>query len=565
MPYTFRLKFAGLCGFVPDRPLEPGARLDKMDVLLVNTRHESAQGLYKRPEPHTPMLQFDMRNVPGVNGTMGDAKGLWDLADEDLRLYTRSRGGARWRDLDRGISVNGNLAGRSGDRPRAQEEEHNLCWVPAIDEVLPGAGEVHPDCLAERPNTGRVRARFRLRQGLLKTHDVGKYLDDYVVAQFVPPPAGRPAVTQALAHWVAVEITNLPDDEEIMLVSYSLSQGGEKRKLVLASAGDPEVEVEIRNLCCGYYFAGERDEAEAPDTDYDFEALYLLSRDFERLRNEHARLPVPVPVSYAHRRNGSFDRPVERGGVDPLRCTMGLYNPSSASLSPSEGGVVVRREPAKSPPPSPLPVSSSPGRRTSDEPYEGEEDYFRRLEDIMPMRRLQVALPPAGEFHPGVQLGFRIQEQNKGSLCWAAVAASIRAFYGGQRVSQCELVNDLIRPAVSCCPDNEPLECDQAFSTRQALEHLRHFYGVEEGPASLDMIRTEIGAGRPIACGVGRLQSTHALVLHGWSSAFGRPQVFVSDPQHRSLKVWDYDQFASNLNFQWHLTYYTKPGEGGVR
>src|SRR3954468_3995937 len=107
MPYTIRIRFSGLCAFVPSTLTTTGEAA-AMDVLLVNSANPNAAKLSKNLPAHTPFLKFDLANLSGSTANGGVASGLWKLQDdqvnppryEDLALRAVPKDGSPERPFD---------------------------------------------------------------------------------------------------------------------------------------------------------------------------------------------------------------------------------------------------------------------------------------------------------------------------------------------------------------------------------------------------------------------------------------------------------------------------------
>ena len=171
------------------------------------------------------------------------------------------------------------------------------------------------------------------------------------------------------------------------------------------------------------------------------------------------------------------------------------------------------------------------------------------------------------------RIEFKMQKQCHSNWCWAAVAASIAAYYGGN-VKQCDIANvELHRD--DCC--NHP--CDAAnivFNVTNVLaSSLNRLNWFEQCSrftrADPDRIDEKLAAGQPLCARmVWRDGGGHFVVIVGsWSDVGGMRMLALEDPFWGPSEC-SYPGFADHyqlLGGRWIDTYYTKapPGTGGPR
>jgi hypothetical protein len=328
-----RVEFNGLCAFVP----RSGDQKPPMDVLLVNASHSHAKKLSRIPAPHFPLLKFNLSSLRDFPASDGDAEGMWALEDEDIffKIKTGSRKSATEDSPRGGVEIVDSSL--QSEAPSSPAEEKDFKWVPQLAKILPGEEDIHPSCMASNPSSGSlVISRFHLTGGTISTKKVGEFFKVPVVAQFVPGPPGG-LVRQAIAHSVLYEV-ELPKSATVVIQSQNFGDQRNKRSLTLVpqddgtGSGQKVIDVEVTNLCCGFYLEKTADGSKPPEPDDDFECFYILCKNFPDTRpkkdvpfsGKYTRLPVPSPAEY----------PMEvpplssdvSGGVDPIRCTMVRFN-----------------------------------------------------------------------------------------------------------------------------------------------------------------------------------------------------------------------------------------------
>lgn len=184
----------------------------------------------------------------------------------------------------------------------------SLNWLPAIEELLPGAGTVGnaDEVFFENtlPTEGNIAARVILDQGRLVTHSL---LPDTAPAN--EPPSiwgfrafpGHPSIaTQAVAHAVTLQIDPLTAP---LIIHLADADHAVEITLKKGLPADQEVSVEVKNREMDEIVQFADGEIEVDSVDRDFKSLYL----FSGMEQESGPLPFL--------RRG--------GGVGSLRTTCG--------------------------------------------------------------------------------------------------------------------------------------------------------------------------------------------------------------------------------------------------
>jgi hypothetical protein len=166
----------------------------------------------------------------------------------------------------------------------------------------------------------------------------------------------------------------------------------------------------------------------------------------------------------------------------------------------------------------------------------------------------------AGGGAPGVNksLAFLVQHQNQTNWCWAAVTASIAAYYQNKGWTQCRVVNDRLGQVV-CCQDGSSTTCNQPFYLDQALGRVGNLANYVASPLTMNQIRTEIDANRPIGVRIGWMNGGgHFITVRGYSD---QGVVDVQDPWYGASTV-DYVTFVSRYHGfgKWTHSYRSVPG-----
>jgi hypothetical protein len=148
------------------------------------------------------------------------------------------------------------------------------------------------------------------------------------------------------------------------------------------------------------------------------------------------------------------------------------------------------------------------------------------------------------------QLGFVMQSQQQTNWCWAAVAASVAAYFNSAGPSggpwkQCEIAGN-VRNDPTCCQDGTTPNCNHDDLLDSALNTVHHLAGPPEAsPISYAEVAQEIDNNRPVAVRIGWYGGGgHFLALAGYEDAGGAQIVDVEDPWY-GPSTYDYTQFCT--------------------
>lgn len=112
---------------------------------------------------------------------------------------------------------------------------------------------------------------------------------------------------------------------------------------------------------------------------------------------------------------------------------------------------------------------------------------------------------------------FSIQPQKQDDWCWAAVTASIAAFFedGHSDWTQCRLANELLGQT-NCCTEGASAACDQPWSLSQALKQTGNLACHHAGAQPVESLREQISAGNPVGALINwQGGGSHFVVLTG--------------------------------------------------
>lgn len=163
-------------------------------------------------------------------------------------------------------------------------------------------------------------------------------------------------------------------------------------------------------------------------------------------------------------------------------------------------------------------------------------------------------------------LDFDMEPQRHSNWCWAAVAASVAAYYdNGTYKKQCEIAAlDLDRS--DCCAHDcgaKDVKCNVTNVFGSPLNRVRCLQRVERfKQATPSQVLEELEAGRPICVRtVWPGGGAHFVAIVGsWLDAEGTSMLALDDP-FWGRSEYSYDRFATHyqlLGGSWNDTYYTK-------
>jgi Papain-like cysteine protease AvrRpt2 len=148
----------------------------------------------------------------------------------------------------------------------------------------------------------------------------------------------------------------------------------------------------------------------------------------------------------------------------------------------------------------------------------------------------------------------QMQSQQMSNWCWAAVAASVDAYYDPQSAkSQCTIAAAVIGTA--CCPPNG--NCDKTERLDDALRKVPLRFEVRK-PLQFADIKKQIDFGTPVCVRIGWPDGTgHFAAIDGYGQSPDRRYVVhVVDPYYPD-GTWDLDEFTTAYQGagQWTATF----------
>ncbi len=153
-----------------------------------------------------------------------------------------------------------------------------------------------------------------------------------------------------------------------------------------------------------------------------------------------------------------------------------------------------------------------------------------------------------------------MQHQELSNWCWAAIAASLSAFYGGRQLAQAEVAADVLGYACSGFRADPELaaRCNVCARLDDALKAVGGYSHWSPGKPTFARIRTEIDAGRPVCFGLDWLSGGfHYAVVTGYYA--DAREIYVADPLH-GPSVQAFEPFPSRYRGSggvWRGTFWT--------
>jgi hypothetical protein len=137
-----------------------------------------------------------------------------------------------------------------------------------------------------------------------------------------------------------------------------------------------------------------------------------------------------------------------------------------------------------------------------------------------------------------VSINFVMQHQQQTNWCWAAVAASVSAFFNPNTSwTQCAIVNaELGR--TDCCTNGSSANCNRAWYLDKALTRTGNFVSMSAGAGTMGDVAQEIDNNRPLCVRIGWSglnDGGHFVALNGYNRGFD--MVAVADPWSGSSNV----------------------------
>lgn len=178
---------------------------------------------------------------------------------------------------------------------------------------------------------------------------------------------------------------------------------------------------------------------------------------------------------------------------------------------------------------------------------------------------------PTGGSPPGSDSisKFVIQLQKQDLWCWAAVTASVVAFYNGSKEAQCAIAAAVLPAPNDCCKD-DLASCNKEWNLDQPLRKYGVYKYRRNSSIGFEDLQAEIKEGRPLCCRIGwKGKGGHFVVVGGWSVDQTSEQRYIDvyDPALGVYTSTTYDNFCTayvSEGDQWTHSYFTHVGGGAA-
>lgn len=159
------------------------------------------------------------------------------------------------------------------------------------------------------------------------------------------------------------------------------------------------------------------------------------------------------------------------------------------------------------------------------------------------------------------RISFVMQHQQQTNWCWAAVAASVSAFFNPSTTwTQCAIVNaELGRN--DCCTNGSSANCNKAWYLDKALTRTGNFVSMSAGAGTMNDVAQEIDNNRPLCARIGWSgpnDGGHFVAIDGYNRNLD--MVAVDDPWSGASDVdLTVFQTAYHGSGSWTHSYRVKP------
>jgi hypothetical protein len=290
MAFTFRIRFSGLCAFVPDEPFnsEPKQIQKQIQVLLPNVLKARSVTPSQKPDPdevpetdqfilppHLPMLTFDMKNLRPSDGQpsffikdrldIGERFGMLLMLQEDIVLDPKAPepGGLQMNNVPVDFS-----------KAPTKEQRRSLLWLSRIDKALLGQTPTVDSALTGPfgslgSQEQRIISRIFLKSGLLSTNRLSEPGWQYLEI--------NDPIKKGNGRRVAIELALELQTEEPVEISFQNFRSGQTGRMLFSPPQDSkdDVEITIQNLEPDIFLGVPQGEP-APHLDPDFSVYYGL-------------------------------------------------------------------------------------------------------------------------------------------------------------------------------------------------------------------------------------------------------------------------------------------------
>jgi hypothetical protein len=319
--YDVKVRFRGLCPFVPGANLDKGEQPAWVGSFLVNASRQNREQFRAMDLPvHLPFLFVKGSDLVGQSRG-SQAQMMIPLDFEDI-VFVPPNG------TQKQLTVNfAHNPAPAGTVPANPAEDRLFNWVTPMSAVLARSGKVDPDCFAPQPRENRIVARVHIDHGTLETDRLGKANNQVIVSQL-----GSGSRQQATARSVLLTMPCEVGGPFRIKTRSFLAGAATVHELVLKDPGPGNsLELEIVNLCVDDLLLQEREVTLESlfRPDHDFRWSYLLSNGVRFLLGA-----VPVPQPFSTKDLRALLRLIKNGGgggSDGSQCSPPRTDPAPAA------------------------------------------------------------------------------------------------------------------------------------------------------------------------------------------------------------------------------------------
>ncbi len=304
MGFDLKVRIGGVCGFVPQKPIDPNAADNLMRVLLAQTQKNDQIGGFDLKQHHAEFW-FDEDDLdpswptpPPYTDNGGTF--IWSLAKDDLTIEDAQRP-----QTESGLAIVSGQRDSAHQWPQGADNPKDYSWLADLGKIATGAGKVNPLCFTDPAQL--LSARLTLDYGNLSVKTIYKEPHGYQVWDFKQDADDLGATyRQALATWLEARIPIFDDHVDIVSSNFPNQPSKPQLLRLKPPSGHREVKVDLVLL------SGERKERGFPHDD-SFRVLYRLS-DF----NGKLRVPTrPTSSMQSVELLSPFTTFCPGGGYDP--------------------------------------------------------------------------------------------------------------------------------------------------------------------------------------------------------------------------------------------------------
>jgi hypothetical protein len=134
------------------------------------------------------------------------------------------------------------------------------------------------------------------------------------------------------------------------------------------------------------------------------------------------------------------------------------------------------------------------------------------------------------------RLAFVMQPQQQTQWCWAAVAASVSAFFNPSTTwMQCDIVNAEFG-RTDCCANGSSADCNKPWYIDQGLQRTGNFRSKSTGAGTMTDVSQDVDISRPLCVRIGWSGGGgHAVAIDGYHR--GLNMVAIDDPWYGASDV----------------------------